>query len=58
MKRTIISIRNNDFKISPKLENDDENCKYCDFKEICYLRAYQKRKINNSDGGEDNDGME
>ena len=37
-------IRNNDFEISPLFSKEkDGACKYCDFKDICYVKAAQRR---------------
>ena len=48
INKTIISIRNNDFKIKPIFYTKDENaCKYCEYRELCYLRYEQKMILGN-----------
>lgn len=43
------AIRNNEFQISPLFLTSDGPCKYCNHKDICFLRSYQKRSKNDDD---------
>jgi ATP-dependent helicase/DNAse subunit B len=46
-------IRNNSFPISPKFYGDDDNaCKYCPYRDICFLRTSQIRNMKGSDDDE------
>ena len=47
-------IRNNDFPISPLfISKNDNACQYCPFKDICYVRPYQRRLTEDSEDEED-----
>ncbi len=52
-------IRNNEFPINPLFKKkNDGACKYCTYRDICYVKSNQKRMLNeldNSDETEDED---
>ena len=47
-------IRHNDFEISPLfISKSDNACQYCPFKDVCYVRPYQRRLAGDSEEEED-----
>lgn len=45
-RKMSVNLRNNSFTISPLFFNKDDNaCKWCSYRDICYLREKQIRKI-------------
>ena len=44
-------IRNNQFEIHP-LKDKEVECKYCKYKDICYVRGYQFNEVSKSEEGE------
>ena len=47
------NIRENNFKINPYYKDDNTNaCKYCEYKDICFVRAYQRRYLKDENSEE------
>ncbi len=54
-KEAAQKIRNNEFEISPLFLDNGGACKYCEYRDICFVKANQRRGKNEED---DNDGDE
>ena len=49
----IFDIRNSKFDISPARTSKEDACTFCDFRDICYLRSYQRRILEAKEDDED-----
>ena len=52
INEAVIKIRDGSFDINPKNVSNKEVCKYCTFKDICFIKKDEVLKINAKDGDE------
>jgi len=56
LNETALNIKNNIFNINPKKDKENFGCRFCKFKDICFMEEYDTIKIEKK--GDDNDSEE
>ena len=56
-KEAAKKIRNNEFEISPLFIEEGGACKFCEYRDICFVKASQRRGKNNKEDDDNGDGV-
>ena len=49
IEETINNVLDSNFDINPKYDNGNIGCDFCKYKDICYMKEYDLKKIEASD---------